>query len=602
MFPLISVRPCVLLQMSGKGKVKVKTVKRGVVIQNARLLSGSKRKPASSIGAVSEKRARSATPEVPQTPTAQLIVLTAAESPVKIQKPAAAAAAAAAAASADDTDDLCTRDEKSLPESLPLLDANRVVTYIGALTLLVRPDDTPVACAEGQVLHHISANTQLALQKCTTSISAESDYQGPSAATLSAGNVYVPGRVLSSRITGQNLVVQVTRLSDSALFAMKLMPNHSVYGTSTHEQAYLSERRAVLRAVGACDAAHVVRIYSFNMYDKDTPCATLRMQLMGNSMQNVMFHRQNSAPDVLMALGDMLAAAATVHRAGIVHGAAFASNFLCDPQTGAWKLGDFESAAMAVSTTRGGKLWLTASASRRQFHKASDCIICGAKDVPPLYRAPEHASLEYTSQSIITGAMDIWSIGMILFCLVTRGFPFDDGASYEEVDRALAVHFSNEAVLFGTFRKAAVVECGFAGQQLEDLCDLFKQMLARNPEDRVDASGALRSRLFTARRLFNDAAAPAVTAGDTPVPASPYVPETPMTPMSSASPPVVSAAIGYIGASPALLPETTPRSPSLLEMDPPALAELQWASPTGAAAAAASMLYTPVLGELLSAD
>ena len=98
------------------------------------------------------------------------------------------------------------------------------------------------------------------------------------------------------------------------------------------------------------------------------------------------------------------------------------------------------------------------------------------------YIAPEVLGQSYTEKC------DIWSLGVILYFMITGDLPFD-GQSEEEI---------TEKIYFGDYDTLR-----FAKEEVSEECvDFLKSLLCFNPENRLSAKEALEHEWLRSRREY----------------------------------------------------------------------------------------------------
>ncbi|KAF9269851.1 Pkinase-domain-containing protein [Marasmius fiardii PR-910] len=155
--------------------------------------------------------------------------------------------------------------------------------------------------------------------------------------------------------------------------------------------------------------------------------------------------------------GQLCLAVAHLHEKGIVHRDLKLENVLLDERCRV-KLGDF-------------------GFTREYERGALMETFCGTTG----YAAPEMLQCE----RYLGPEVDIWSLGVILYCLLTGMLPFDD---------------DDEAVMR---EKVIVGEFGDPEWLSDDVRDLIKRILVKNPSKRISISQILAHPWFSARKAGN---------------------------------------------------------------------------------------------------
>ena len=409
-------------------------------------------------------------------------------------------------------------DEEKLPALLPNIPRKTAVLLRAVRVFVNEYGIITGGVPTGQIIRHTTDASDTSLVRraaaAAATCAAVDNPGAPAASELAMNHIYIPTDVIPTTTNTCNVVLKVTRLSDNAVFAMKLMPGHENEEGRSHWGTYFAERVSVLHALRGCDWQYIVPQYGICESSRDTPCTTVRMKLMGNNLADELETRRFAAHEVVMTIGDVLGAIAHVHSRGIIHGAVSATNFLFDTDSRQYKISDFESAAVGTENGTPGKRFLVASSARDLSIDFKDCKACANHDLPVGYHSPDHSSQTRTA-GFITSGDDMWCVGVILYMMVTNSNPFSAG-THSEMQSVLAAHFADETRLYAKFRDSAGQSCGFDGKQLDDLCELLAQLLRRLPSDRIDAEGALNSNFFKRRQRAAAAAAAAAAPAAAP--------------------------------------------------------------------------------------
>jgi serine/threonine protein kinase len=299
----------------------------------------------------------------------------------------------------------------------------------------------------------------------------DADPAAPSSALLAA-EAGGRCRPCASRVVGDYALVRT--LGEGAVGKVKLA-RHVVTGDLVAlkivRKALLQSKPALAMKVrreiavlkllgGAAGMEHAGRdvgvLKLFDVYETEQ-CWLMILEYCprGDLFDELIQHGFLSSDDALAYFQQLVLALHFSHAQGITHRDLKLENLLIDA-AGHLKLADF---GMASLMTRGSLLETS----------------CGS----PAYCAPEVLSGE-----LYDGALsDCWSLGVILYAMVTGGLPFDD----DNFSRLLA------KVRSGVFFVPDEVDA--------DVADLIRALLRVDPEARLSLDGVMRTPWFASRPL-----------------------------------------------------------------------------------------------------
>jgi len=199
---------------------------------------------------------------------------------------------------------------------------------------------------------------------------------------------------------------------------------------------------------------HVLRGFEFI---REPQCLAFTMELItGGTLADRLRRGPMPQGEVMRLLRQICSGAAAVHREGFLHCDLTPANILVTPE-GDIKLSDFGIA---------------------QFLSSHEPVQAG-----PRLGTPDYASPEYLEHGVLSVALDIYSIGLIAFEMLTGCYPFEGRTMFEKMTQRLSSEVPSP--------KSLRPDCS------ETLARFVIKATRRNPEDRYSSAEAMIADLMT---------------------------------------------------------------------------------------------------------
>ncbi len=221
----------------------------------------------------------------------------------------------------------------------------------------------------------------------------------------------ISGKYLVESVIGEGgmgIVVAARHLDLDQMVAIKVL-RENVFDGAEARARFIREARTLARL----QSEHVVRLYDLGRLDDDSPYMVMEF-LRGSDLEQV--SRKQGQMPVKRAVQYVLEAAeglAEAHVAGMVHRDLKLGNLFVNERTDGRtviKLLDF---GIAKSLLKSSKL-------------TRDSLVLGS----PGYMSPE----QLQSTKFVDARTDIWALGVILYRLLTREYPFERGNLAATID------------------------------------------------------------------------------------------------------------------------------------------------------------------------
>jgi len=256
-------------------------------------------------------------------------------------------------------------------------------------------------------------------------------------------NDYILLKTIGQGTTGK--VRHCINIKNGKDYAIKICSKKKLSKRRNFQSGYDNLRREI-ELMKYLKHPNIIRLYAV-IDDPDSDNIYLIMELMsGGTIADAKLTNRTPEPLAKSYFVGLISAVKYLHSINIIHRDIKPENILVSPTTKTAKFCDFSTAEKLVN----GK-YLTASAGTPAFIPPE---LCKEYDTPPL-GCP----------------IDIWSLGVTLYCIVYGTYPF--------TGRTLAEMYENIINKDLSFRTEISIS--------QELKDLLHQMLNKNPLQRISA-------------------------------------------------------------------------------------------------------------------
>lgn len=288
--------------------------------------------------------------------------------------------------------------------------------------------------------------------------------------------MYVLGKHIGSGAYGQ--VQLVIERATGQCAAVKLLPK--IRGKLSKEKTMKKIRKEVELMASIQDCGNVIGLHG--VYEDDAQVYVVMELCSGGDLERILEERGSfSELQTALVLYECLKVIATCHAKSVVHGDVKPANFMLKQR--------FRDPLNALERGAAEGDWLKAvdfGCSQSYRNKSSLSRRTGT----PVYMAPEVFKRDYLEAS------DMWSLGMMMYQLLTGRFPFWDTL---EQCRSHGI----DEVMRATIMDPIPINYGPWLSMSEEGLSFIKSLLLRNPDERLSAGKALEHPWFT--RQFGDA-------------------------------------------------------------------------------------------------
>ena len=244
------------------------------------------------------------------------------------------------------------------------------------------------------------------------------------------------------------IVYSATRMSDNLSMACKVM---RLANTAKNAKLSVKNELFILERI---NHPHIVKVYTHFIVDVDNiRYVYIFMQLAdGDSLSVHMRKVKFGLPEAVCKrmFSQMVSAVDHMHQNGIAHRDIKMGNILLDNNLNVL-VTDFGLSRVAYRQSKGGTVM------SNKF--------CGTMP----YMAPEILLTKEYSVEYNPFVADIWALGVVLFCIVNRGYPFVEGEKMIDQQMSHKVRFSKKVSFTPN----------------EQLIDLFYKLLTPNVDQRI---------------------------------------------------------------------------------------------------------------------